>query len=239
MELASRIVSILLGAAATLFVLWPVTNPLGFGEVWWASRKAQSPSRRMPAAAPESKPATETPVASQASGSPHAVSPNPAAQKQVPPERAKTNAAQAVVPKESEVTGAVKAPAVAPQAAKLYRWVTVRDGGTLQAGKVVIRLAGISARGSDAVCTSAQGKTWPCGIAAKTALARLIRGRAVHCTLPKAGEHNIFEARCSVGGADLSTWMVRQGWAEPRDPALAKAGTAAKDERLGLWRASD
>jgi hypothetical protein len=47
MELASRIVSILLGMSVMVFVLWPVTVPVGFGEVWWASRQA--------APAPESK----------------------------------------------------------------------------------------------------------------------------------------------------------------------------------------
>jgi endonuclease YncB( thermonuclease family) len=36
-----------------------------------------------------------------------------------------------------------------------------------------------------------------------------------------------------------STWLVRQGWVEPKDTALAEAAKAAKDERLGLWRAGD
>ena len=42
MELASRILSILLGIAVMVFALWPVTIPVGFSEVWWASRLAQS-----------------------------------------------------------------------------------------------------------------------------------------------------------------------------------------------------
>jgi endonuclease YncB( thermonuclease family) len=41
-----------------------------------------------------------------------------------------------------------------------------------------------------------QGKNWPCGAAAKTALRRLVR---------------VITARCAVSGTDLSTWMVRQG----------------------------
>jgi hypothetical protein len=59
MELASRILSIVLGAAVMVFVLWPVTIPVGFGEVWWASRQAQ-PRPGTPAAPeprPEAKPA--------------------------------------------------------------------------------------------------------------------------------------------------------------------------------------
>ncbi len=42
MELASRIVSFVLGIAVMVLLLWPVTVPVGFGEVWWASRQAQS-----------------------------------------------------------------------------------------------------------------------------------------------------------------------------------------------------
>jgi endonuclease YncB( thermonuclease family) len=67
-------------------------------------------------------------------------------------------------------------------------------------------------------------------------LSRLIRGRAVECKLPKDGEHNIFDTRCSVGGADLSTWMVQQGWAEAKDPVLDAAAKQAKADGLGLWR---
>ncbi len=51
MHHASRIFSILLGIAMT-FLLWPVTVPLGFGEVWWASRKAQSQSDAKPVPRP-------------------------------------------------------------------------------------------------------------------------------------------------------------------------------------------
>src|SRR6185437_14631638 len=84
-----------------------------------------------------------------------------------------------------------------------------------------------------------RGKNWPCGAAAKVALRRLIRARAVVCDLPEPGEQKSFTARCAVSGTDLSTWMVRQGWAKPNDPpepALADAAEAAKSERIGLWR---
>ena len=47
MERASRIVSILLGLGVTV-LLWPVAVPLGFGEVWWASQKAQWQSDAKP-----------------------------------------------------------------------------------------------------------------------------------------------------------------------------------------------
>jgi endonuclease YncB( thermonuclease family) len=122
---------------------------------------------------------------------------------------------------------------------KIYYRVIVSDSGTLEAGDVVIKLNGIVASKADAQCHDKQGKNWPCGAAAKTALRRLVRARAVVCDLPEPGEQKSFTARCAVSGTDLSTWMVRQGWAKPNDPpepALADAAEAAKSERIGLWQ---
>jgi len=248
MELASRIVSVLLGMAVMVFVLWPVTIPVGFGEVWWASRQAQSRSETTPppqpapqqqqASKPPPLPEAEAPAAPPAAPAPHAVLPNAEAPKQAQPAGEKAEAERLAALKEKDKTGAV-----APQAAtKRYYRVSVRNGGTLQAGKVVIRLSGIAARNADATCKDAHGKDWPCGAAAKAALTRLIHARAVTCVLPKSGEHNIFDASCTVAGTDLSTWLVRQGWAtpkEPNEPALAEAAAAAKSEKLGLWHSAE
>jgi len=122
---------------------------------------------------------------------------------------------------------------------KIYYRVIVSDSGTLEAGDVVIRLNGIVASKADAQCHDKQGKNWPCGAAAKMALRRLVRARAVVCDLPEPGEQKSFTARCAVSGTDLPAWMVRQGWAKPNDPpepALADAAEAAKSERIGLWQ---
>jgi hypothetical protein len=52
MELASRIVSFVLGLAV-MVLLWPITVPVDFGEVWWASRQAQSRAKAPPAPRPQ------------------------------------------------------------------------------------------------------------------------------------------------------------------------------------------
>jgi endonuclease YncB( thermonuclease family) len=122
---------------------------------------------------------------------------------------------------------------------KTYYRVIVPDSGTLEAGDVVIKLNGIVASKAEAQCQDEKGKSWPCGAAAKTALRQLIRARAVVCDLPGPGEQKSFTARCAVSGTDLSTWLVRQGWAKPNDlpePALADAAEAAKSERVGVWQ---
>ena len=238
----ARIVSILLGAAVMVFVLWPVTIPVGFSEVWWASRQAQSRSETPPAAQPgpppPAKPLAASPEAAAPAPSPHAVLPSAADGKPARLSPGKPEAGRLAALKEKDATGAV-----APKATtKRYYRVKVRDGGELQSGGVVIRLKGIAAREADATCKDEKGKPWPCGAAAKAALVRLIHARAVTCELPKGGEHNIFIARCSVAGTDLSTWMVRNGWADPKGPpesALAEAAQAAKQERVGLWRGAE
>jgi endonuclease YncB( thermonuclease family) len=122
---------------------------------------------------------------------------------------------------------------------KIYYRVIVPDSGTLEAGDVVIKLNGIVPSKADAQCLDEKGKSWPCGAAAKTALRQLIRARSVVCDLPGPGKQKSFTARCAVSGTDLSTWLVRQGWAKPNDlpePALADAAEAAKSERVGLWQ---
>ena len=113
------------------------------------------------------------------------------------------------------------ATAPAPRETKRYFKVRVRDAGTLEVGllptdMLVIRLQGIKAREADETCKKESGTSWPCGAKARAALAHFIRYRAVACTLPPGGETKDFAARCSVMGQDLSTWLVRQGWATPQ-----------------------
>jgi endonuclease YncB( thermonuclease family) len=226
------IVVVLLGNAMMVFVLWPVTIPIGFGEVWRA-KQAQSRPETPPLAARESPQPTNGPEPATHAVLPAETSPKPAELTQD-----KSSAERLATLKDKDKTGAIASQA----ATKRYFRLSVRDGATLQSSGTVIRLAGIVARAADATCKSADGKAWQCGASAKVALARLIHGRAVTCKLPKGGEQREFVARCAVAGADLSTWMVRNGWADPKDahdPALEAAATAAKQEKLGLWRGAE
>ncbi|MCK5908511.1 MAG: thermonuclease family protein [Caulobacter sp.] len=121
---------------------------------------------------------------------------------------------------------------------RFYR-VVVQDGGSLTAGDTTITLAEIEVAGLTGQCKDSRGQAWPCGRAARSALTRLIRGRAVMCHVPVKGDHKSLVARCSVGGNDLSFWMVAQGWAKPKQPAQAafkEAAEAARERRVGIWR---
>jgi endonuclease YncB( thermonuclease family) len=124
------------------------------------------------------------------------------------------------------------------QPKRFYR-VVVQDGGSLKAGGTTITLAEIEVAGLAGQCKDSRGHAWPCGRAARSALTRLIRGRAVMCHVPVKSKQKSLVARCSVGGNDLSFWMVAQGWAKPTQPpqaAFKEAAEAARERRLGIWR---
>ena len=132
--------------------------------------------------------------------------------------------------------GAASKPVLQPK--RFYR-VEVRDGGSLKAGGTTIVLAGIKVDGLAGTCKDKSGRDWPCGRYARAALTRLIRGRAVICHVPLSASHKGVTARCTVGGTDMSHWMVRQGWATPAsqsDVTLVKAANAARERKLGIWR---
>ena len=248
MELASRIVSVLLGLVVAIFILWPVTIPVGFGQAWWgrkqmATQPELTPTSPAAAADPAAMPALPSaPVASAAlsESAPRAAPAKPEEGKHavLAAEKAEAERLAALNSKNAKDP----APAAPSVPTKLYYRVTVRDAGTLQLGGTIIRLAGITARDPEATCKDKKGKNWRCGAAGKSALAHLIHGRAVSCELPKSGRPRDFPARCNVAGTDLSTWVVREGWAVPADPpepALTEAADAAKKDGVGLWRGGD
>lgn len=242
MALASRILSILLGIAVMALMLWPINIPLGFGQAWWA--KDIAASRKLP------EPQTEPPASSLIAGTqpPTANQPPTQAEPSVQAPSDQTAARPAPAPEagDGKKVAALKKDKAAPEApsppTKLYYKVHVIDAGTIQSGAIVITLADISARDVKATCKDAKGRAWRCGEAGRVALMRLIRTRAVSCTLPQAGEQKTFTARCSVGETDLSTWLVRQGWVNARDnpdKALADAEDAAKKDKAGIWRGAN
>ncbi len=252
MALASRIFSILLGLAVVGLLLWPINIPLGFGQAWWARDIAARRQEEQPGAQPAQAPPATAALPAPAEP-PHALPPPqvqqaaPAPQPHAIPDPATPKPNLLASEKaEAERLAALQkdkeAAAAPPPPTKLYYKVHVVDAGTIEAGGTVITLAGITARNAQAKCKDGRGKDWACGAAARIALAKLIRSRAVSCALPKEGEQKAFAARCSVAGTDLSTWVVRQGWANPKErqeQALAEAEDAAKKDRLGLWRGSD
>jgi endonuclease YncB( thermonuclease family) len=246
MKVLSLLFSLLLAAAVLIILLRP-WNAL---ETLMGSA-GRTESKEPPANPPGSgnsttavnagdpKPAviTSKPVTPPASATPEAAMPTEPKTHMLANEKAEAERGAALEDN-------ARATTPAPLETKRYFKVKVRDAETLEAGllptdSVVIRLEGIDARDADETCKKENGAIWPCGAKARAALTSFIRYRAVTCTLPPGGETKDFVARCSVMGQDLSTWLVRQGWATPQagaEPALAKALDAAKSDRRGLWQ---
>ncbi|MGH6864753.1 MAG: thermonuclease family protein [Methyloceanibacter sp.] len=235
MQFAARLFSAFLGLAVVGFLLWAIDFPFGAQEARQPERSLFPPQPKKPSSpqvAPKPPPA-ESVASTQKPPMPDSTKtiPDPAppllAQERAEAER------QAALQQKAETVAKPK-----PKTQRFYR-VVVRDGESLRAGDTVVTLAGISGQSADATCKDERGKAWPCGARARMALTRLIRSRAVTCEVPAGGNPKLFTSRCSVGDTDLSTWMVLQGWATPKEPAeqaLADAAETAQQNRLGIWR---
>jgi endonuclease YncB( thermonuclease family) len=242
MKTLSLLFSLLLGAA----VLFIFVQPWDALEKMLGATDTRKAAPAKPLTPPEQTATVETAPAKPLEASPPEPAPSPPdASKPAEPADPKTQML-AAEKAEAERNAALQQEAATPpqRETKRYFKVRVRDAGTLEAGllptdTVLIRLEGIDAREAAETCKKENGASWPCGAKARAALIRFIRSRAVTCTVPQGGEAKDYAARCSVMGQDLSTWLVRQGWATPQksaEPELAKALDAAKNERLGLWQ---
>lgn len=113
-----------------------------------------------------------------------------------------------LAPPRAEVAGAAE-----PAAADLSGRARVIDGDTLAMGERRIRLEGIDAPERSQFCQR-DGRPWPCGDAARAALARRVEGRTVRCDVRGRDRYGRDLARCAIGGEDLGGWMVSQGLAQ-------------------------
>jgi endonuclease YncB( thermonuclease family) len=108
--------------------------------------------------------------------------------------------------------------------------------GRIEAQGHRIRLAGLEVTPPEAECPAADGSTWLCGLAARGAFRRFLRGRAVECVVSEQPAPQEVTTSCRLGNADLSEWLVENGLARaaPGGP-LAAAGRQAEAARKGLF----
>jgi endonuclease YncB( thermonuclease family) len=120
-----------------------------------------------------------------------------------------------------------------PKIERLFRPV-VDSAGSLTTAAGKIGLAEIDAPAPEATCGEGDA-AWPCGRMARAELMRFIRGRAIECQVPPGDDSLPEIVRCSVGGADIGEWLVRQGWARSAGEAYADAAREAVEAQRGLW----
>ena len=115
----------------------------------------------------------------------------------------------------------------------------VVDGDTIHIVDTKIRLHGIDAPEMKQTCRTSKGKEQLCGVLAKQALERLVKGQDVTCKGDTRDRYKRLLAVCYVGLLNINEQMVVDGWAlayRKYSKDYVRAETFAKSRREGLWR---
>ncbi|WP_411909899.1 thermonuclease family protein [Mesorhizobium sp. ESP6-5] len=107
--------------------------------------------------------------------------------------------------------------------------------GLIEAKGYSVAISGIDVVRQDETCTT-DGKSWPCGIRARTAFRAFLRGRAVVCTVPPEGGRDRIAAECRIGKQDVGQWLVENGWARAaKGGPYVEAGDKAQGAKKGIF----
>lgn len=108
--------------------------------------------------------------------------------------------------------------------------------GRIEAKGYSVAVSGVDVMPEDETCTDEAGKSWPCGIRARSAFRAFIGHRAVNCVVPPEGGRDLISASCRIGKVDVGQWLVSNGWARPvAGGPYADAGEKAKTEKKGIF----
>lgn len=108
--------------------------------------------------------------------------------------------------------------------------------GMLAARGRRVRLAGVTPTEVGRRCPSKSGPPWPCGVVARTQQRLMIRNRTVACDHNTVDRQDTLVTVCRVGGTDIGTWLVRNGWAEAENGSvLAELTSIARREQRGIF----
>ncbi|QUS38082.1 thermonuclease family protein [Tardiphaga alba] len=112
------------------------------------------------------------------------------------------------------------------------------DGDTIYLGVEKIRLQGIDAPETEQMCLDISGRSFACGLDAKSALARRFEGRLWSCRASGTDRYRRTLATCFVDGEDVGQWLVREGWAlafRRYSNAYLADEDDARSAKRGLW----
>jgi endonuclease YncB( thermonuclease family) len=113
--------------------------------------------------------------------------------------------------------------------------LSVLDGDTLRVGDQVVRLDGIVVPARGSLCRGPGQTEVDCGSAAANALASLVRGNAVECTI-RHDDQGRAAGTCMAGATQLNEALVLDGWARADTADLRQPEAAARAAGRGIWR---
>ena len=131
-------------------------------------------------------------------------------------------------------------PTKASEKAVLNGNADIVDADTIRVNGIPVRLYGIDAPESRQTCERG-GSSYACGKTATRVLAELIAGRPVQCELLGKDNYGRSLGICSVGGTELNSAMVYQGWAlafVKYSSRYVEDQKRAEATKLGLWAGS-
>ncbi|UVK43590.1 thermonuclease family protein [Mesorhizobium sp. AR07] len=107
--------------------------------------------------------------------------------------------------------------------------------GLIDAKGYSVAVSGVDIVRQDETCSD-DGKSWPCGVRARTAFRAFLRGRAVVCTVPPDGGRDLISAECRIGKQDVGQWLVENGWARAtKGGPYVEAGDKARTAKKGIF----
>ncbi|MGX9142107.1 thermonuclease family protein [Mesorhizobium sp. 128a] len=110
--------------------------------------------------------------------------------------------------------------------------------GLIDANGYSVAVSGIDIVKEDETCTD-DGKSWACGVRARTAFRSFLRGRAVACKVPPEADSALIAAECRIGKQDVGQWLVENGWARAVSGGpYVEAGDKARDAKKGIFGAA-
>jgi endonuclease YncB( thermonuclease family) len=116
---------------------------------------------------------------------------------------------------------------------------TAISGDVLRIAGTYVRLKGIDAPEIHQTCIKGNGRTWPCGTAARDALARLMRNKHVDCDPGGTDDAGRSLATCYAAERDLAAELVKSGNVFATGgffQSYASEESNARVEKAGLWQ---
>lgn len=159
----------------------------------------------------------------------------PVAPQVVAPPRIAPDELQRVEPREPLSRFAQPLPQRPKNRGRIYRPL-VAAAGLVAGSGLTVTIAGLEVTPADETCVDAEGRSWPCGVRARSAFRAFVRGRALACDLPDELDKRDHTVACTLGRQDVGAWLVSQGWARalPGGP-YAEAGEAARAAGKGIF----